>query len=76
MTNKENLLKVTEAAERLNVAPLTVYRAIKAGKIPAVRVGKLLRIRPADLEAYITAGKITPAQADTWTGAEPKPCKG
>jgi excisionase family DNA binding protein len=63
MTNSEKLLSVAEAAERLNVHKLTVIRAIKAGKIPAAKVGRFWRIEPADLEAYIAAGRVTPAPA-------------
>ncbi len=63
MTNSEKLKSVKEAAERLNVNKLTVIRAIKAGKLPAAKVGRFWRIEPADLEAYISAGRITAAPA-------------
>jgi excisionase family DNA binding protein len=32
---------------------MTVYRLIKAGELPAVRVGKNYRIRESDLEAFL-----------------------
>lgn len=63
MTNNEKLKSVAEAAARLNVHKMTVIRAIKAGKLPAAKVGRFWRIEPADLEAYIEAGRITPAPA-------------
>lgn len=68
MTNNKKLLSVAEAAERLNVHKMTVIRAIKAGKIPAAKVGRFWRIEPADLEAYIEAGRMTPAHAANTDG--------
>ena len=68
MTNNKKLMSVAEAAERLNVHKMTVIRAIKAGKLPAAKVGRFWRIEPADLEAYIEAGRITPARATNTDG--------
>lgn len=68
MTNNKKLMSVAEAAERLNVHKMTVIRAIKAGKLPAAKVGRFWRIEPADLEAYIEDGRITPARATNTDG--------
>lgn len=43
------LLKVGEAAEALNASPATVYRLIARKEISVVRVGRSVRIHPADL---------------------------
>ena len=40
-------LTVNEVAARLRVSDLTVRRWIWAGKLPAIRVGRILRIRPS-----------------------------
>lgn len=32
---------------------MTVYRLIKAGDLPAARIGKSFRIREADVDAYL-----------------------
>jgi excisionase family DNA binding protein len=32
---------------------MTVYRLVKAGDLPAVRVGKSYRVREDDLDAYL-----------------------
>lgn len=66
--NHENLLTIPQVAARLNVQRMTVYRMIKAGKIQAVRIGRLWRIRPAELEAYIQAGTVTAARATNTNG--------
>lgn len=43
---------VAEAAKILNVSHSTVWRWIKAGKLPAYRAGgRNLRVRPTDLES-------------------------
>jgi len=34
---------------------MTVYRLIKAGDLPAARIGKSFRIREDDVDAYLQA---------------------
>lgn len=52
------LLTVGEVAESLRVSNMTVYRLIKAGELPALRVGKNYRIREHDLEVYLATGSV------------------
>ncbi len=52
------LMTVAEVAEVLRVSNMTVYRLIKAGELPALRVGKNYRIREGDLEAYLATGEV------------------
>ena len=52
------LLTVAEVSAVLRVSNMTVYRLIKAGELPALRVGKNYRIRESELEAFLTAGLI------------------
>ena len=47
------LLTVAEVSAAMRVSNMTVYRLIKAGELPAVRVGKNYRIRERDLEAFL-----------------------
>jgi excisionase family DNA binding protein len=49
----DRLLMVREVAELMRVSNMTVYRLIKAGDLPALRVGKNFRIRRSDVEAYL-----------------------
>jgi len=51
----DRLFTVAEVAEHMRVSNMTVYRLIKAGSLPAVRVGKNYRIRARDLTAYLDA---------------------
>ena len=46
----ETFLTTDEVLEHLNVNLHTVYPLIKAGKIPAVRVGRPLRFRKRDID--------------------------
>ena len=47
------LLTVAEVANAMRVSNMTVYRLIKSGELPAVRVGKNYRLRETDLERFL-----------------------
>jgi len=49
----ETFLTTEEVLEYLQVNLRTVYRLIKAGKIPAVRVGRKWRFRKRDIDAWL-----------------------
>lgn len=51
----DRLYTVAEVADHMRVSNMTVYRLIKAGTLPAIRVGKNYRIRGRDLAAYLDA---------------------
>ncbi len=48
-STKTRLISVNQAADRLGVVPLTVYRAMKRGELPWVKLGS----RKLVPEAYI-----------------------
>jgi excisionase family DNA binding protein len=52
---KSRFLTVQEVAELLRVSSMTVYRLIKAGDLPAVRVGRSFRVRDTDVDAYLAS---------------------
>lgn len=56
----KQLWTVKETAERLNVKPLTIYRWVTAGKLPAVRLGRALRFDPKTLEAFFETVRVGP----------------
>jgi excisionase family DNA binding protein len=58
------LLTVAEVADALRVSSMTIYRLIKTGDLPAVRVGKSFRIRETDLQDYLTAGVVHAEEAE------------
>jgi len=52
------LLTVAEVAATMRVSNMTVYRLIKNGDMPALRVGKNYRIRESDLDAYLSERSV------------------
>lgn len=46
-------LTVAEVARQLRVSNMTVYRLIKAGQMPAVRIGRGFRLREEDVRKYL-----------------------
>ena len=48
------LKTVNEVADLLRVSRMTVYRMIKTGEMPAVRVGRNYRLRSEDVDTYLT----------------------
>ncbi|MFN8034943.1 MAG: helix-turn-helix domain-containing protein [Acidimicrobiia bacterium] len=53
---KARFLTVQEVAELLRVSNMTVYRLIKSGALPAVRVGRSFRVSEADVDKYLASG--------------------
>ena len=51
--NDEGFLTTEEVLDYLQVNLRTVYRLIKAGKIPAVRVGRQWRFRKRDIDVWL-----------------------
>lgn len=64
----DTFLTTEEVIDYLQVNLRTVYRLIKAGKIPAVRVGRQWRFRKGDLDAWLETerrgARLSPAPAE------------
>lgn len=58
------LLTAAEVADQLRVSTMTVYRLIRRGELPAVRVGRNYRVREQDLTAFLEAQVVDPATMD------------
>lgn len=54
------LVTVSEVASLMRVSTMTVYRLIRAGDLPAIRVGKNFRIREADVQRYLVERTVAP----------------
>lgn len=50
------LLSVEATALQLSVSTKTVRRLIERGALPCCRVGRMVRIRAADLERFVASG--------------------
>jgi len=55
--NEDHFLTTDEVLDYLQVNLRTVYRLIKAGKIPAVRVGRQWRFRKRDIDAWLDTSR-------------------
>jgi excisionase family DNA binding protein len=64
---EHRLLTVREVAEAMRVSTMTIYRLIRAGDLPAIRIGKHFRIREADLSGYLDAQTVR--GGGTWPAA-------
>ncbi len=53
-------LTVSEVAALLRVSNMTVYRLVSSGALPAVRVGRSVRLRAEDVDDYLR-GRLTTA---------------
>ena len=46
-------MDINEVAEVLNICTKTVYKLIRTGEIPAVRVGKKLRVAKKNMYVFL-----------------------
>jgi predicted DNA-binding transcriptional regulator AlpA len=54
----DRLMKITEAAQFLSVAPGSLYHMVSQGRVPCIHLSKrCLRFRMADLQAWIASKK-------------------
>ena len=53
----EKLLTPAQVAERLQITERTVYEWISGGKLTALKLGRLWRIRQDDLEAFLEGAR-------------------
>jgi excisionase family DNA binding protein len=51
------LLTTGEVLDYLRVTPRTIYRLIRAGELPAVRIGRQWRFRRVDLDNWLDRQK-------------------
>ena len=54
----DRLLTVGEVAATMRVSNMTVYRLIKNGDLPAIRVGKNYRFRESDMNTYLSGRSV------------------
>jgi excisionase family DNA binding protein len=60
MSEPTRWLGTTEAAERLGVVPRTLYRMIDEGAIPAYKMGRVIRVKESDLDAFLEGTRVQP----------------
>ena len=58
------LLTVEEAADCLGIGRTSMFDLIMSGTVPSVRIGKLRRVRPQELERYVASLSRVPDNED------------
>ncbi len=69
----EAFLTTEEVLEYLQVTQRTVYRLIKAGRIPAVRVGRQWRFRKQDVDRWLESQQGRSARTAAIAAGRPAP---
>jgi len=62
-------LGTTAAARYLGITPRTLYRLIDQGHVPAYALGRVYRVRRADLDTYLEAARVQPGTLGHLHGA-------
>jgi len=66
-TKKDKLLTIKQVATRLKMDYSHIYRMIRAGVLPCIKVGigrGVIRVKESDLEAYIEGRKSDTTKTD------------
>lgn len=65
MTGNEDWYSTPDAAHALGITPRTLYRFINNGMIDAYRFGRVIRVKKADIDAFIEKSRIQPGEIAT-----------
>jgi len=57
MTDQRRLLRIDEVAEALQISRSMAWKIVMDGRLRSIRIGRAVRIRPADLEAFINVNE-------------------
>ncbi len=53
-------LSTQEASRRLGITTRTLYRFVDQGELAAYRMGRVIRLKATDIDAFIEASRIEP----------------
>ena len=53
LDGNQRLLRVDDGADRLAISRSMAHKLVALGEIRSLRIGRAVRVRPADLEAYL-----------------------
>ena len=59
----QSFLTTDEVLTYLRITPRTIYRLIRNGELPAMRIGRQWRFRRADLDAWLERQRTCPSQS-------------
>ncbi|MGI9120713.1 MAG: helix-turn-helix domain-containing protein [Acidimicrobiales bacterium] len=64
--NREEIvwMSTQEAARRLGVTPRTLYRFVDEGTLAAYKMGRVFRLKEADVDAFIEGARVAPGSLE------------
>jgi excisionase family DNA binding protein len=57
-------MSTQDAAKRLGVTSRTLYRFIDQGELPAYRLGRVIRLKLDEVDAFIEGSRIQPGSLE------------
>ena len=57
-------LSTAKAASRLGITPRTLYRLIDEGQLPAYKMGRVIRLKQAEVDQFIDGSRIEPGSLE------------
>jgi excisionase family DNA binding protein len=57
-------LSTAKAASRLGITPRTLYRLIDEGQLPAYKLGRVIRLKQAEVDTFIEGSRISPGSLE------------
>lgn len=57
-------LSTADAAKALGITARTLYRFIDQGELPGYRFGRVIRVKQADVDAFIESSRIQPGSLE------------
>jgi len=58
------LLSIAEVCQGLGMGKSWVYRRLKNGEIPSIKLGRTIKVKRSDLEVYLESMRYSPSAAD------------
>jgi excisionase family DNA binding protein len=53
-------LSSKDAAKQIGITTRTLYRFIDEGRLPAYRLGRVIRLKTSDVDSFIHASRVQP----------------
>ncbi len=57
-------MSTQEAARRLGVTPRTLYRFVDEGSLAAYKMGRVFRLKQADVDSFIDQARVPPGSLE------------
>ena len=66
----ETLIDITELGKRTSIKTATLRKYVAKRKIPFVKVGRLVRFRPSEIDGWIASRAVVEIKAEAMEKAE------